>query len=415
MSNCNTLTINRKKMNIDFKQPKYILPIIMLPFLCLLFYGYKSFSKESPEKQIEGLSGIQHQIGKVSEQIQNKAIDSKMEASRETYRRGNDGYTAIKGLELEVEESSQIKSLYNEEEKKLLDSIDNALKNSGVYTVPPSASNLISPISQANPRTQTFSKEDEELLKAINQLEGNKKSGSANKYEDPMDLFKAQMAVIDSISKANDPINQEQQKEKETPIQESEKEVFRVQKFEVAASLFNTVTKEKKGRFIEAIIDQDIKNGTLGARLRIRLLDDILIGNAIVRKGTYLYALISGYDAQRVKLNITTVMLGDQIYPINLSIYDVDGMEGLYVPASAFREFSKELGSNTTGSMNISMQQNSDDLSQLYLSALQRMFTSTSQAVSKTIKKNKANIKYGTSVFLIDPSELQANEKMIQN
>src|SRR5690606_30452604 len=156
-----------------------------------------------------------------------------------------------------------------------------------------------------------------------------------------------------------------------------------------------------------AIIDQDIKGGTLGARLRIRLLDDILIGNALVREGTYLYALISGYDAQRVKLTISSVMLGNQIYPIELSIYDVDGMEGLYVPASAFREFSKELGSNTTGGMNISLQQNSDEMSQLYMSALQRMFTSTSQAVSKSIKKNKANIKYGTSVYLIDANELQ--------
>lgn len=403
------------KMNIDFKQPKYILPIIMLPFLCLLFYGYKSFSKEGPAISVEGLSGIQHQIGKVSEQIQNKGIDSKMQASRETYRRGNDGYTAIKGLELEVEESSQIKSLYNEEEKRLLDSIDNALKNSGLYSGSAKVSNPISAVNQANSNTQAFTKEDEELLKAINQLEGNKKSAPANKYEDPMDLFKAQMMIIDSISKANDPVYQEQQKEKETPIENTEREVYKVQKSDAVATLFNTVTKEKKRDFIEAIIDQDIKNGTLGARLRIRLLDDILIGNAIVRKGTYLYALISGYDVQRVKLNISSVMLGDQIYPINLSIYDVDGMEGLYVPASAFREFSKELGSNTSGGMNISMQQNSDDLSQLYMSALQRMFTSTSQAVSKTIKKNKANIKYGTSVFLIDPSELQANEKMIQN
>ena len=225
------------------------------------------------------------------------------------------------------------------------------------------------------------------------------------------------MAVIDSISKANDPAFQEQQqKEKsEAPKKETEREVYRVQKTNGSATTFNTVTREKKGKFIEAIIDQDIKNGTLGARWRIRLLDDILIGNALVSKGTYLYALISGYQAQRVKLTISSVMVGDQIYPIELSIYDVDGMEGLYVPASAFREFSKELGSSTTGGMNISMQQNSDDLSQLYMSALQKMFTSTSQAVSKTIKKNKANIKYGTSVYLIDPNELKENEKMIQN
>jgi conjugative transposon TraM protein len=405
-------------MNIDFKQPKYILPIIMLPFLCLLFYGYKSFSKEGPAAPTQGLSGIQSQIGKVSEQIQNKPIDTKLNASRETYKRSNDGYTAIKGLELDVEESSQIKSLYNEEEKRLLDSIDNVLKNSGFYSGSAKASNAVLPIEQATPKPQRYSKEDEELLQAINQLEGNISPTPSNKYEDPMDLFRAQMAVIDSISKANDPTYQDQQQKEEVTetLQESTKtEVYRVHKSNGTATMFNTVTREKKGKFIEAIIDQDIKNGTLGARLRIRLLDDILIGNAMVRKGTYLYALISGYEAQRVKLTISSVMLGDRIYPIELSIYDVDGMEGLYVPASAFREFSKELGGNATGGMNLSMQQNSDEMSQLYMSAIQRMFTSTSQAVSKTIKKNKANIKYGSSVYLIDPNELQENEKLIQN
>lgn len=405
-------------MKIDFKQPKYILPIIMLPFLCLLFYGYKSFSKDGPDEPVQGLSGIQSEIGKVSDQIQKKPLDSKLNASRETYKRANDGYTAIKGLELEVEESSQIKTLYNEEEKRLLDSIDNALKSAGLYSEKPDVANGFPSVLPKSSRQQSFSKEDEELLNAINELEGKKTQVPANRYDDPMDLFKAQMAVIDSISKANDPTYQElQQKEKENePVpSETENVVYRVQKSEGATTLFNTVTRENKGKFIEAIIDQDIKSGTLGGRLRIRLLDDILIGNAMVRRGTYLYALISGYEAQRVKLTISSVMINDQIFPIKLSIYDVDGMEGLYVPASAFREFSKELGGNTTGGMNLTMQPNSDELSQLYMSALQRMFTSTSQAVSKSIKKNKANIKYGTSVYLIDTNDLQENGKMIQN
>lgn len=403
-------------MKIDFKQPKYILPIIMLPFLCLLFYGYKSFSKDSPDEPVLGISGIQSEIGKVSDQIQKKPLDSKLDASRETYKRANDGYTAIKGLELEVEESSQIKTLYNEEEKRLLDSIDNALKSAGLYSRKSDVGNSIPSVLPKSSRQQSFSKEDEELLNAINQLEGKKTQVPANRYEDPMELFKAQMSVIDSISKANDPTYKElQQKENEPIVNETENAVYRVQKSGEAATLFNTVTREKKGKFIEAIIDQDIKSGTLGARLRIRLLDDILIGNAMVRRGTYLYTLISGYEAQRVKLTISSVMINDRIFPIKLSIYDVDGMEGLYVPASAFREFSKELGGNTTGGMNLTMQQNSDALSQLYMSALQRMFTSTSQAVSKSIKKNKANIKYGTSVYLIDANELQENGKMIQN
>ncbi len=153
-------------------------------------------------------------------------------------------------MELEVEESSQIKTLYNEEEKRLLDSIDNALKSAGLYSGKPETGNSIPSVLPQLSRQQSFSKEDEELLNAINQLEGKKTQVPANKYEDPMELFKAQMAVIDSISKANDPAYQELQlKEKENqPVaKETENAVYRVQKSEGSATLFNTVTREKKG------------------------------------------------------------------------------------------------------------------------------------------------------------------------
>jgi hypothetical protein len=102
-------------------------------------------------------------------------------------------------------------------------------------------------------------------------------------------------------------------------------------------------------------------------------------------------------------------MIDDKIFPINLSIYDNDGMEGLYVPASAFREFTKDLGGNATGGMNLQMQQDPSSMNQFYMSTLQKLFTSTSQAMSKTIKQNKANLKYGTFIYLIDQDELGEN------
>jgi hypothetical protein len=35
---------------------------------------------------------------------------------------------------------------------------------------------------------------------------------------------------------------------------------------------------------------------------------------------------------QRVNLTIVSAFIKGEIYPVNLSIYDVDGMKGLYVP-----------------------------------------------------------------------------------
>lgn len=45
---------------------------------------------------------------------------------------------------------------------------------------------------------------------------------------------------------------------------------------------------------ITAIIDENVK-AVDGSRVRLRLLDDVEIGDVTVRKGTYLYAIMSGF------------------------------------------------------------------------------------------------------------------------
>lgn len=395
-------------MKIDFKKPKYILPLIALPFLFLLNYGLLSFSKDTGITSEEGTAELQENIGNVSEQIQNSRIDDKLNAFRSRYKNA-DGYTAINNLKLDVEEREVIESQYNEEEKRMLDSIDNALKNS-LYQPKTEANPSFTPRQyNNNPSKLSMSSEDEELLKAIEQLQrGNQQSRGYDdppRYDDPMELFRAQMAVIDSISKANDP--QYQKAFEEVPEKEIvQQPKVKVSKARTSHEVFNTVRVGEDNSFIKAIVDEDLEKGTLGGRLRIRLLDDIIVGGTLLEKGSYLYALIAGYDSQRVKLSITSVMVDDKIFPISLSIYDNDGMEGLYVPASAFREFTKDLGGNAAGGMNIQMQQDPSSMNQLYMSTLQRLFTSSSQAMSKTIRQNKVNLKYGTFIYLIDQEEL---------
>lgn len=403
-------------MKIDFKKPKYILPLIALPFLFLLNYGLLSFSKDTGITSEEGTAELQESIGDVSEQIQNSRIDDKLNAFRSRYKNA-DGYTAINNLKLDVEEREVIESQYNEEEKRMLDSIDNALKNS-IYQSQTEVPSFTP--KQYSKRTvpPSISSEDEELLKAIEQLQGEHQQergyDDSPRYDDPMELFRAQMAVIDSISKANDPQYQEMRIE-EVP----EKEIVQQPKIKVSKAsnsheVFNTVRVGEDNSFIKAIVDEDIEKGTLGGRLRIRLLDDIMVGGTLLEKGSYLYALIAGYDSQRVKLSITSVMVDDKIFPISLSIYDNDGMEGLYVPASAFRDFTKDLGGNAAGGMNIQMQQDPSSMNQLYMSTLQRLFTSSSQAMSKTIRQNKVNLKYGTFIYLIDQEELNENLRQFE-
>ncbi|MBR9776853.1 MAG: conjugative transposon protein TraM [Cytophagales bacterium] len=398
-------------MKIDFKQPKYILPLILLPFMLLLNFGMQSFYSEEEKEDDIGKADLQESVGNVSEQVRNRGIDGKLDAFRSRYKRA-DGYTAIKNMRVEVEQEDEILSQYNEAEKRMLDSIDLALKN----TLNQPGSQLErrpTPVLEVNNNPSAQTDEDELILQALNQMESQQDIKEEPRYADPMDLFRAQMSLVDSISKANDPALQVSEKEIESETQLAQKPRLKVSKTSHTDKHFNTVRKTSQRSFIQAILDQEIRKGTLGERIRIRLLEDIQIGARELPKGTYLYAWISGYEAQRVKLTVSSVMVEDEILPIALNIYDQDGMEGLYVPASSFREFSKDLGGNVTGGMNLQMNQGASSMNQMYLSALQKVFTSSSQAMSKRIRQNKANLKYGTVIYLIDPEQL--NPDIISN
>src|SRR3546814_16865078 len=110
---------------------------------------------------------------------------------------------------------------------------------------------------------------------------------------DPMELFRKQMILVDSMSKANDPAYQAElrrKKQKEEAGRWAENAVvLPVVKSNAAAFAFNTVLPENQERLIQAIVDERIP-GYPGSRLRIRLLDHIMAGGHLIRNSTSPYA-----------------------------------------------------------------------------------------------------------------------------
>lgn len=171
------------------------------------------------------------------------------------------------------------------------------------------------------------------------------------------------------------------------------------------AENFNTVSNEENldEPLIKAMIDKTTK-AREGTRLRFKLLDDVTVKGIKLKKGTYLYGIVTGFGQQRVKANITSILVGNKFIKVNLAVFDNDGMEGFYVPESTFREMMKDASSSVASQ---SIQFNTDSgagISPEYLAlqALQNMYQSASSAVSKNIRKNKARIKYNTIVYLIN-------------
>ena len=156
---------------------------------------------------------------------------------------------------------------------------------------------------------------------------------------------------------------------------------------------------------IKAIIDENVK-ATDGSRVRLRLLDDVEINEHVVKRGSYLYATMSGFSSQRVKGSINSIMVDDELVKVNLSLYDTDGLEGLYVPSSQFRETSKDVASGAVnGNMNMNTSGTENSFSQWGMQAVQNAYQKTSNAIGKAIKKNKVKLKYGTFVYIINSKE----------
>ena len=379
-------------MKINFKQPKYVLPLLALPFLCLFFYAWNSgFSKKKPEvKQVAGLNGT---VGDVSSDVRKKELADKLDAYRNTYKDA-DGLTAVNVIPKENSSNTSFKDQYSGSEKKTLDSIDKAMK--------------------AKYSQQPLSNHDQALANSLSAMTRKQRPTArepAETAKDPMEIFKQQMAYMDSVQKMNDPAYKAEKLKKQQADKIADakaKEVrFSVVKADGPSADFNTIKPPSGDNFIMATIDENV-TGYAGSRLRLRLLEDIRAGNTVVAKGTYLYAQISGFSEQRVTLVINSILFEGKIMPVKLEIYDLDGMPGLYVPSSAFRDFTKDLGSNSVQGVTID---GSSGGSQFIMSSVDKIFQSTSSAIADLIRKNKAKMKYNSYIYLIDNDALQNAQK----
>lgn len=390
-----------------------MLPMILLPFLCFFFWIYSLMARE-PESKGKEVAGMQGQIGNASPEVQKRAFDDKLDAFSDQFKQA-DGNSAVNPINEET---------YN------LDSIDRLMKHR-FGGAPPAGGTLpyASGLTPSQQGMDRMSGQDQALADALSQLKngGAGAGGYARdpyaaypsyvsppvdpfpvKEKDPMEIFKAQMKYMDSVSKAADP---EYQAERKRQAALDKAEALRkntpklsVQKDVTYSGVFNTVKPGRTDNFITAVIDENI-TGYAGSRIRLRLLEDIRAGKTLVRKGTYLYALISGFGDQRVTLSVRSILQDGKILPVKLDLYDTDGLPGLYVPESAFREFTKDLGGGSMQGVNI--QGNSTDANQFLMSSLDKMFQSTSSAIASLIRKNKAKIKYNSYIYLIDTEELQ--------
>lgn len=401
-----------KKLNL--KQPKYALPlVILLPLLGLIYFTVETFSGKGDTAK----NGVAtDSINMALPAARTEEFDGKMAAMTRNFSEG-DAYTAVDGLGDEVEQKDTTGSGYNESELSEIDKVNAAR------------------LRQLKAQ-QELQRSHEANMRSLNSGGGSRSSYSSDygggygsrSQQSELNDYARELENIQNRSLERQRKYQEEQDRKDREAEAEERRqrqemidaltgnTKKKQKPEEKAEIVEKVKDENSEKFntvsnkdnvdeplIKAMIDKTTK-AREGTRLRFKLLDDVTVKGLKLKKGSYLYGIVTGFGQQRVKANITSILVGSKFIKVNLAVYDNDGMEGFYVPESTFREMVKD------ASANVASQQLQFDTSSgtgisgemIALQALQNMYQSASSAVSTNIRKNKAKIKYNTIVYLIN-------------
>jgi conjugative transposon TraM protein len=392
---------------INFKQPKYILPALV--YIPLLFTGYfviDMLHTKKAEIADPSMQETEYLNPNLPSPRVKDDLEGKYESMLKSYGKIDD-YSAVSNIDREDADADMEKyeSQYDGEERQAIDDsvidaqerdrqMEEQLRQSAsrAAALQQQGGDYPFPLTKSERLIQSQQREEalrEELEAALAQLREQSAAQVASGSAAPVD------PQAESVRAVTVPADEE-------PAAEVVKRVRQ------SSDYFHTVSEnDPQPDLIKAIIDEDVK-AVDGSRVRLRLLDEVEIGTAVLPKGSYIYAIMSGFSSQRVKGTVKSMLLYDEIVRVSLSLYDTDGLEGLYVPSSAFRETAKDVASGAVGSnMTINQGSYGNSLSQWGMQAVQNAYQRTTSAVGKAIRRNSAVLKYGTFVYLVNSREIR--------
>ena len=383
---------------INWKQPKYVIPVLIyIPLLVVMYFVVDLFHTEKAEIP-DGLATTEYLNPDLPDaKMKGDGIGNKYESMLKSYGKIDD-YSALGNIERNEEDTrEEYESKYTDEEREQLEAQEAAK------------------LAEMQRQLQESAQKGQEIAQGGSPSEEDRIARSKQREQEAMDelnraiaqaRLQAQQSMIPAATDTADAGQREgkvEASDKKKTDDDEPQEV--VKKVKVTSDYFNTLCdNDKETSLIKAIIDENIK-AVDGSRVRLRLLDDIEINDVVVPKGSYLYATMSGFGSQRVKGNVQSIMVDDDIIKVSLALYDTDGLEGLYVPSSQFRETTKDVGSgalSNTSSLTNSSTTSGNSLATWGAQTITNAVQKTSNAISKAIKKNNAKLKYGTFVYLIN-------------
>ena len=134
--------------------------------------------------------------------------------------------------------------------------------------------------------------------------------------------------------------------------------------------------------------------------VRLRLLETAKTPSRTIPAGTVLTANAK-FASGRLQLKITSIEFEGNIIPVDITVYDLDGQQGLYVPYSPEMNALTEVASNMSQSAGTSMMMTRSAGQQVAADLSRGVVQGVSGYFSKKVTTPKVTVKAGHQVFLV--------------
>jgi conjugative transposon TraM protein len=149
---------------------------------------------------------------------------------------------------------------------------------------------------------------------------------------------------------------------------------------------------------IDAVIHED-QILVSGSTVKFRLLDDINVRGTIIPKGNFIYGTVA-LEGERLQVKIKSVRYKKSLFPVQLSVFDIDGIDGIYIPGAIARDVAKSSADRSIQTLGVS----SFDQG-LGAQAAGAGIEAAKSFLSKKVKLIKVMVKAGYKVLLRDDKQ----------
>lgn len=149
---------------------------------------------------------------------------------------------------------------------------------------------------------------------------------------------------------------------------------------------------------VEAVIheSQTIVNGSI---VKLRLNREILINGVRIPENNFVFGTAS-LKGERLNIKINSIRYNNSLFPVDLSVYDMDGLIGIYIPGAISRDSAKESADRSMQTLGMTSLNDSWGAQAAGVG-----IEAAKSLLSKKVKLIKVEVKSGYQVLLFDDKQ----------